>query len=191
MSDWTEWIHDLRRKVQRLQKKVSDAELELDCVASDLGVMAEQVVGRPQPVPLPRRRRSQSENAALQRLARIGVDSLAIERRSDDSADVVVNGTVRLTLSPKLADLLVLLAAPTAQPEDGLVGWKTFDWIVAGLSAAARRPTERRNLAQLISRLRNVLEGADLNRFFVQVSRPKKSARFALKAQAVDVIEGE
>ena len=191
MSDWTEWIHELRRKVQRLQKKVSDAELELDCVASDLSVMAEQVVDGTQPDPVPRRRRPQNETAALQRLARSGIDSLVIERRSDDSADVVVNGTVRLTLSPKVADLLVLLAAPTAQPEDGLVGWKAIDLLIAALGYAPHRSTGRRNLAQLILRLRNALEGADLNRFLVQVSRPKKSARFALKAQAADVIEGE
>jgi hypothetical protein len=89
-----------------------------------------------------------------------------------------------------LADLLVLLAAPTAQPEDGLVGWKAIDLLIAALSSAARRPTRRQNLGQPILRLRNALEGADLNRFLVEVS-PRKGARFALKAQAADVIEGE
>jgi hypothetical protein len=183
MSDWKDWIDELRRKLQRVQKKVSAAEFELDSVTADLD-MAEHVAGGADSAPLPRRcRRSKKETDEWQRHARIGVDSLVIARRSDDSADVLVNGIVHLVLSPKLADLLVLLAARTGPPEDGLVGWKTRASLIAGLGTPPHQPTEKHNLGQLILRLRNKLEAAGLNRFFVAVNR-RKGARFNLKASA-------
>ena len=99
-----------------------------------------------------------------------------------EKGDAVVSfdGAKRVALPPALTELIGILASDEGQSPDELVAWKSFDRMGELLEKRLGRPFSNHNVSQLLSRLRGVFKGADLDQRLVESSR-SLGARLRLK----------
>ena len=128
----------------------------------------------------PRVRRSPEELRLMRAEAEAGVASMDLTFRSDGSATVRVNGRPPFTLTPKLAALLDILAAPGRDAGDGLVGWRTRAEVAAALSKRTGRSMSPTGVTQSIHVLRRTFRTAGENWLLFQ-KHSRLGVRFALR----------
>lgn len=129
-------------------------------------------------------------DAKLQKLARRGIGTIVISWRKDEWATVCVDDYAVFSLPPKLAALLELLISVQEVDEDGFPAFMRYDTVRVALGIVSKRkPSHDRPVVQLVYRLRNAFEKADLNRYFVD-SVPGRGVRILLRRAASDNSNG-
>jgi hypothetical protein len=124
----------------------------------------------------------------LIRSAESGIVSFSAKRFANGCAEFEIEGS-KLTLSPRLADLLIALSEDVGQSDDDLVGWKTIAEIsqlmlIQKYGPAPKNPSNREKeqhaVQQSIHRLHNQFWLAKINPFLIQ-RNSKLGYRLALK----------
>lgn len=99
---------------------------------------------------------------------------------------------LKLTHTPLLGALLLILAKDTGLSEDEFVAWKPFEGVLSDMrSLTGRKSFSARALKQAIYRLREALATGGLPRGLIQTHRNKKSYRFAIRREKAAVIGGD
>ncbi len=114
---------------------------------------------------------------------------LTIEARPEGDWFVRIDLRKCFTVPPVLGALLRILSADTGKSNDGLVGWKTFDAIVAEMRASGESQRFTRHaLSEAVLRLRKILERHAYDPRLIQTSRPRRAYRFAIALPQADTI---
>lgn len=125
---------------------------------------------------------------ALTWSAEIGVASFTFQRLAGGGCEFEIEGKF-LTLSPRLADLLIALSRDHGPSENGLVGWKSIEELEQSVLGpergwppkdAAEQKKYRQSIRESILRLRDSFKDAGMNRYLIQ-GDSRFGYRFALK----------
>lgn len=108
------------------------------------------------------------------------VQNLHLEGMEKGCAVVSFDGGKRVALPPALTELIGILASDEGQSPDEFVAWKSFDRVGELLEKRLGRRFSHHNVSQLLSRLRAVFKGADLDQRLVESSQAL-GARLRLK----------
>ena len=123
---------------------------------------------------------SPEELRVLRAEAAAGVSSLELTPDAEGYATVRVNGRQEFRLTPKLAALLAILAAPGRDAGDGLVGWRTRAEVARALSKRTGRAVSPTGVTQSMHMLRKAFRRAGENWFLFQ-KHSTYGIRFALR----------
>jgi hypothetical protein len=133
---------------------------------------------------------------ALRWSAESGVDSLGIKRFANGRAEFEIEGT-KLTLSPRLAKVLIVLSEDIGSSKDDLVGWKSIEELVQRVldpkhgafpMDTEKRKKQRRVIFQNIYLLGKSLSIAGMNPFLIQ-RNAQLGYRFALKRKQIQEMQ--
>jgi hypothetical protein len=115
------------------------------------------------------------------------VENFRVEEGGHGRVIVTLDNAKQVTLPPALAALIAILAADEGTSPDHLVAWKSFDRLAELLEKLLGRQFSAHALSQLLWRLRESLDAADLDRDLIE-SLPGLGARLRLKRQSQAVL---
>lgn len=164
----------VRRFIGRLSAVVEGLET-LDVELRALGTAARQGDTADATSLLAAVRKHDRADAALKRAAIGGVVSVELKRRSNRYGLAVIDGR-RMSLPPRLADLLAVLTAQASITDD----FVPFKELSARMEAKGGVPLSRRARAQLMFRLREEFLAAGLSSYLI-VSHPRRGVRLAVR----------
>jgi hypothetical protein len=179
MDDVRDRLDTLMRRIDQLVRRLAKLEEELDEIYGSLAeiwdAMRDDVAGQ-----LPVRGTVRQRDDESRRVAARGVTSVEMDFGPDSGADVVIDGDIRLHLSPALAELLAILVLDPGGSDDGFVPFKSRRHVLQLLSKELGREVTPRALDQNLSRLRKKLSMAGGSRLWVASER-RRGVRFALR----------
>ena len=115
--------------------------------------------------------------------------TLSIAARSEGGFLVRIDLAKPFVVPPIPGALLRILSADAGRSDDGLVGWKTFDAIVAAMRAyGGSQKFTRHALSQAVLRLRKILKRHRHDPRLIQTSRSRRAHRFAIMRPPADKI---
>jgi hypothetical protein len=108
-----------------------------------------------------------------------GVETIDVRPSAAGGAVAQVAGSKRMELAPALARLLCVLTQVEAGA-DGFCGWLSVEAVADAIAQKGGPKPTRRAIAQLVFRLRNLLECGNAGRWLVQADR-RLGLRFLLR----------
>jgi hypothetical protein len=157
----------LGRELERMSNRFADLQDDVRQVAD----------GHRPRKRLPRRLESDERDKLA---ARQGVRTFRMEWLKRNRARVQIDGKT-LELSPRLAELLALLASNQLGDSDGaFVGWKSWAEIAQQMSPKSPQKKGTHTASQNICRLRQAMLESGINQYYVQSERVR-GARLVLR----------
>lgn len=111
----------------------------------------------------------------LEKLARHGVQSPALERMSNGSAEVLIEGCKPFRVPKHVADLLAVLIEDRGCGKDGLAAWRPVEEVMAELGIRKRHAFDT-----MVYRLRQEIQKADGNPYWIQ-RNARRDIRIAVR----------
>jgi hypothetical protein len=175
------FLESVQQMLERLASRLEEDARKADAAAALIERIRRWLKGLPELTPRPRPpMRTPDSERLLRAEAKAGI-TLAIELAADGSADVRVNGRDPFHLSPALASLLTLLAAPSDLSGPGCAPWSTKDELAAALSRELGRAVVPARVTSLVHRLRKTMSDAGENPFVVETSRRRGAWRVVVR----------
>jgi DNA-binding response OmpR family regulator len=176
-------IRTLQGRHRSLLKRISKAEELADAIALDIEQLLTLVEGGTLAhAGVDHTIRSRKESGQNKHQPAPGAFSVELDSRADGSAVVWIDGK-EFTLSPTLADLLVILYEDTGRSTDDFIGWKSINEIARLLKKKTGRQFTKHVVTQNVHRLRQELLKAGVDPDLVQTNR-RCGLRFAVRRKS-------
>jgi hypothetical protein len=169
-----------QKMLERLANRLDEVSKEVDAVAAGLEDVDRRLSGIAAITPRRGARRSADALLMADAEAEAGASSLQIVRDASGRASVSVSGRRPLTLPPKLATLLAILATAGEEAETGLPGWQTSAQVAAALNEKTGGALSPAAVPRLVYKLREAFRDAGENSRLIQVDRDL-GIRFAVR----------
>jgi hypothetical protein len=125
-------------------------------------------------------RRTRGPNPPAPKSPAPSLQNLHLKGMEKGCVVVSFDGGKRIAFPPALTELMGILASDESDSPDEFVAWKSFDRVGELLEKRLGRRFSHHNVSQLLSRLRGVFKGADLDARLIESSKVL-GARLRLK----------